>query len=213
MTKSTVRKIASPALVALSLTLAACGGTYNPGLESVHQPVVNRFDYTLDLSTGGDAGLASGESQRLAAWFDTLGVGYGDRISIDGGSAYAGSASRDAIAAVAARDGLLLAEGAPITTGTVADGMVRVVVSRMAASVSGCPDWSRASQPEYGMSTMSNFGCASNTNLAAMVADPEDLVRGREGRADGQVASKAIQSFRAKKPSGDEDLKIEKAGK
>jgi pilus assembly protein CpaD len=133
----------------------------------------------------------------------------GDRISIDGGSAYAGSASRDAIAAVAARQGLLLAEGAPVTTGAVSDGMVRVVVSRMAASVPGCPDWSRASQPEYESSTMSNFGCATSSNLAAMVANPEDLIRGREGSADGQVASKAIQSFRAKRPTGDTELKNE----
>jgi pilus assembly protein CpaD len=63
MTKSTVHQVATPALIALSLMLTACGGTYNPGLETVHQPVVSRLDYTLDLTTGGGDGLAGGETQ------------------------------------------------------------------------------------------------------------------------------------------------------
>ena len=77
MNSNLVRKAARPALLALSLTLGACGGTTNPGLESVHQPVVNRLDYALDLNTGGSGGLTEGEAQGLAGWFDTLRVGYG----------------------------------------------------------------------------------------------------------------------------------------
>ena len=33
---------------------------------------------------------------------------------------------------------------------------------------------------------MSNFGCAVNGNLAAMVANPSDLVHGREGSGVGR---------------------------
>ena len=36
--------------IGLALMLAACaGGTENRGLESVHQPVVQRTDYVIDL--------------------------------------------------------------------------------------------------------------------------------------------------------------------
>jgi len=209
MNSNLVRKAARPALLALSLTLGACGGTTNPGLESVHQPVVNRLDYALDLNTGGSGGLTEGEAQRLAAWFDTLRVGYGDRISVDDPSPYGSATSRDAVASVAARYGLLLNESAPITTGAVQGGMIRVVVSRMSASVPRCPDWSRASQPEYEASTTSNYGCATNANLAAMVANPEDLIRGQTGSTDQRVSSKAIKTFRDKEPTGAAALKQE----
>lgn len=209
MSNYVLSKAASPLLLALGLTLGACGGTTNPGLESVHQPVVNRLDYALDLNTGGNGGLADGEAQRLAGWFDTLHVGYGDRISVDDPSSYGSAANRDGVAAVAARYGLLLDDGAPVTTGAVSGGMVRVVVSRMSASVPRCPDWSRPSQPEYQASSMSNYGCAMNTNLAAMVANPEDLIRGQVGSTDQRVSSKAIKSFRDKVPTGAADLKQE----
>lgn len=209
MTNHIMRKAATPLILALGLTLGACGGTSNAGMESVHQPVVNRLDYALDLNTSGNGGLAEGETQRLAGWFNTLNVGYGDRISVDDPSAYGSAANREGVAAVAARYGLLLDDGAPVTTGAVTGGMVRVVVSRMSASVPGCPDWSRPSQPEYSASSMSNYGCATNTNLAAMIANPEDLIRGQVGSTDQRVSSKAIKTYRDKAPTGANELKQE----
>jgi pilus assembly protein CpaD len=206
MKNNLLRNAATPLILALGLTLSACGGTKNAGLEPVHQPVVNRLDYALDLNTDGGGGLTGGEQQRLAAWFDTLRVGYGDRIAIDDPSPYGSAASRDSIATVAARYGLLLDDGAPVTTGEVAGGMVRVVVSRMSASVPRCPDWSRASQPEFEASSMSNLGCATASNLAAMVANPEDLIHGQTGSTDQRVSSKAIKTYRDKTPTGAAEL-------
>lgn len=209
-----LRNTAAPALIALSLALGGCGaGTYNPGVESVNQPVVSRVDYALDLQQNSNGGLASGEKQRLNDWFQSLRLGYGDQVSIDDRNPYGNAASRDDVAGSAARYGLLTSETAPVTAGTIADGMVRVVVSRMTASVPGCPDWSRPSMPEYGASSMSNYGCATNTNLAAMIANPEDLIRGQSGDSgtDGRSSSKAIKSFRDKVPTGDAALKTESA--
>jgi pilus assembly protein CpaD len=93
---------------------------------------------------------------------------------------------------------LLVAHGAPVTVGAVPSGMVRVVVSRSRASVPGCPNWSVQSQPNYDNRTMSNFGCGVNSNLAAMVANPDDLVFGREGPSavDGKTGAKAITMYR-----------------
>lgn len=191
------------------LALAACGaGTYNPGIEPVHQPVVERIDYALDLRAAG-GGLGDGEIARVADWFETLELGYGDRVAIDDPSAYGNAEARDAVAAQAARYGLLLSEGAPVTTGAIGEGTLRVVVSRQTASVPDCPDWSRPSQPEYGNSTMSNYGCASANNLAAMIASPEDLIRGQEGALDSRVNARAIQAYRSKLPTGTGELKTE----
>ena len=74
--------------------------------------------------------------------------------------------------------GMLVPNGAPVTA-PVAPGNVRVVVSRNVASVPNCPNWERPSQPNYNNRMMPNLGCAVNSNLAAMVANPEDLVHGR----------------------------------
>ena len=75
---------------------------------------------------------------------------------------------------------------------------MRVVVSRRRAEVPHCPNWSLPAQPNYDNRNMSNFGCGVNTNIAAMVANPEDLVHGREGVGTGDVraAAKAVQYFR-----------------
>uniref|UniRef100_UPI003B981AF8 CpaD family pilus assembly lipoprotein n=2 Tax=Pseudomonadota TaxID=1224 RepID=UPI003B981AF8 len=84
--------------------------------------------------------------------------------------------AHEQVAGVVARYGLLLSTDTPVTAAPVAPGVVRVVVSRMRAGVPGCPDWSRDSSTELDQHTSSNYGCAVNANLAAMVARPEDLV-------------------------------------
>ncbi len=189
-----------PLLLAPALLLGGCG-TYNGGVESANQPVVQRNDYVLDLQTAG-YGLAPGEGQRLAGWMQSMRLGYGDRVSVDDGAD--GSTARDEIATEANRYGLLLDSRAPVTMGQIAPGTVRVVITRMTASVPSCPDHSREYQPDFSASTSSNYGCSSNSNLAAMVADPGDLVRGVPGAptSDTATGTKAINALRDATPTG-----------
>lgn len=195
------------ALLALGLT-AACGiDTHNgpvtqlsnPTLTSVNQPVVQRTDYVLDLTAGG--GIPEGERARLDAWFRSLQLGYGDRVFVDGG--YADPQARAEVAALAADYGLLLSEGAPLTAGSPQPGSVRVIVSRSAAFVPGCPTWE---DPQIGQSsrTSTNYGCSVNSNLAQMIADPNDLVLGQtaplpSGADDG---ARAVKGYRERRLSG-----------
>jgi pilus assembly protein CpaD len=55
---------------------------------------------------------------------------------------------------------------------------------------------------------MSNFGCGVNSNIAAMIANPEDLIHGREGAGTGDVnaAAKAVIFYRSAPPSGSKGL-------
>jgi pilus assembly protein CpaD len=190
-----------PLLLAPALLLGGCGGTYSGGLETAHQPVVQRNDYVLDLRSTG-YGLAAGEARRLAGWFAAMNLRYGDRVSIDDGAD--GETGRAEIAVQVKEYGLLLSEQAPVTVGQIAPGTVRVVVTRMTAGVPNCPDFSRTNPPDFSASTNSNFGCATSSNLAAMIADPGDLVRGAPGArtADPTTAGKAINALRDAKPSG-----------
>jgi pilus assembly protein CpaD len=183
------------------MALSGCGGTVNRGLESVHQPVVSRSDYLLDLGTSRGK-LAAGEPQRLAGWLTGLRLGYGDHVAIDD-PAGAGADVRDGVAGVVARFGLLLSDEAPPSPAPVTPGTVRVVVSRMQARVAECPDWSRDSSIDYDQNTSSNYGCATNVNLAAMIANPQDLVRGASTSdlTDQTLNTRAIGSFRKAAPA------------
>ncbi len=210
------RTKAFAALAFLGFGAAACStaGTNelsaanNPSLNSVHQPVVQRTDFVFDVAVEGDS-VSAAEQQRLRGWFDSIGLAYGDTVSVDDSQTYGSSGARDDVARVAADYGLLLADGAPVTVGQVPAGSVRVVASRSTASVPGCPDWAASNNgvtPPQG--TSSNFGCSTNSNLAAMIADPEDLIRGRNGSGSGSAATagRAIKTYRELPPSGRQGL-------
>ncbi len=188
------------ALTLPALLLAGCAG-YNGSLDSVHQPVVSRQDLTLDLQAANGR-LAPGESRRLAEWMGAMNLRYGDRLAIDDGGD--GSTGRADIAAAAGRYGLMLADRAPATGRPNSPDSIRVVLTRTTASVPGCPDYSHPTMMTADASTSSNFGCATAANLAAMVADPADLVRGAPGSptADPLTMTKAIGAYRAATPSG-----------
>jgi pilus assembly protein CpaD len=201
-----MRRFTVLALIVAGTSLSGCG-TANRGVSSVHQPVVARTDYVFDLPSPGGERLAAEDAARLAGWFDSVKLRYGDRVSVDAPGDY--GYARPAVAAVVARYGLLLDDQAPVTQGTIAPGAIRVVISRMTASVPSCPDWSRPASPNFGGHAISNYGCATNSNLAAMVADPQDLVRGREGNgsADAAAAAKAIKTYRTAPTTGSQGLR------
>lgn len=189
------------------IALGGCG-TLNQGMESVHQPVVARTDYVYDMPAPADR-LDPREDQLLSGWLTSLRLGYGDHVAVD--SQGLGEGPRGAVALVVARYGLLVDETAPVTQGDVPPGDVRVVVSRTRASVPNCPDWSRSSLATFSGSSISNYGCATNSNLAAMVADPRDLISGRQGRTtiDAALGNKAIATYRAAPNTGASGLKVE----
>jgi pilus assembly protein CpaD len=103
---------------------------------------------------------------------------------------------------------MMLENGAPVTAGAVAPGSVRVIVSRTRAEVPGCPNWSRPAQPNYNNRSMPNFGCGVNSDLAAMVANPEDLLHGREAGSAGDpiAAARAVDTYRSTAQTGTKGL-------
>lgn len=210
------RALGAALTLSLGLVLAGCGGMpSNRSLDSVHQPIVERTNYSLDLTTG-PGGLSLPEQRRLAGWFDAMNLRYGDRISID--DPLTSGATRSAVEAVASRFGMLVGDTAPVTAGAVNAGTVRVIVTRSSAHVPGCPDWSAKSDTNLSNGASSNYGCATNANISAMVADPEHLIHGADstGRTVVMSSTKAIDSYREAKPTGEKGLKedsTQKGGK
>jgi pilus assembly protein CpaD len=195
-------------LLLLASALAGCSHTTqdlpDAGYAAVNVPVVSQATYVFDAAAPSGS-LGPAEEARLDGWFNSLDLRYGDAIYVDGGY----EAARAEVARIAGNYGMLVSAGAPVTAGAVAPGSVRVVVTRAVASVPNCPDWSsRPSQPNYNNRSLPNYGCAVNSNLAAMVANPEDLVHGREGSGvgDAVTASKAVGAYRAAPPTGSKGL-------
>lgn len=191
-------------LAILASAVGACGHTPvdqpQRGLEAINVPVVVRNDLVLDVAAP-DGMLSPSEAARLDGWFRGLDLGYGDALYVDG--LYAEGVRSD-VARIAGQYGLLLSSGAPVTAGQVPDGTVRVVVSRTRAVVTNCPNWTEPSQPNFQNRMLSNFGCGVNSNYAAMVANPTDLIHGREsgGVGDNETAAKAIDLYRTAPPTG-----------
>lgn len=194
--------------VLLASAAAACAtapdnGSADRGLASVNEPVLSRATFAVDLAAPGGA-VPPAELARLDGWFQGLDLGYGDSIYVDG--AYS-DAARAQVADVAGKYGMMVLPAAPVSASVVPPDMVRVLVSRTRAEVPGCPNWSRPASPNYENRTTSNFGCAVNSNYAAMVANPEDLFHGREGTGvDAFTASRAVDSYRKAQPTGNKGL-------
>jgi pilus assembly protein CpaD len=204
---NTRKALASAFTLSLTAALSGCGGMpSNRSLESTHQAVVTVSNYTLDVASG-PGGMSVPEQRRLSGWFEAMDLKYGDRIYVD--DPMKSPATRGAVEAVAGRYGMLVGGEAPVTPGDLSPGTVRVIVTRSSATVPGCPDWSNNSDTNLGNGTNANYGCAVNSNLAAMVADPSHLVHGASSDGTTVVMSgtKAIDSYRATPPSGEKGLK------
>ncbi|MFW5633412.1 MAG: CpaD family pilus assembly protein [Erythrobacter sp.] len=198
--------------VSLGLALGGCAGMpTNRTLYSVKQPVVERTNFTLDVDTGS-GGLPISEQQRLNGWFEAMDLGYGDRVSIENPGK--NPAVAGAVSDLAGRYGLIVSETAPTTEGYLEPGQARIVITRSEARVPGCPDWSGPADANYMNATSPNFGCATNSNLAAMVADPQDLLEGKKGDSETvvQTSNKAIEALREAPPTGAQGLMNATAG-
>lgn len=74
---------------------------------------------------------------------------------------------------------------------------VALVVDLTVVALPPCPNWSDWPQSTFTNRPGSNFGCATAVNFGMLVADPEDLRRGRSlGYADGTVLSAAVERYR-----------------
>lgn len=196
------------ALAALSFALAGCGGMpVNRSLDNLHQPVVEHTNYTFDVTTLPGGGIDPVQQARLGDWFAALGLKFGDHVAVDDPAQTA--ATHAAVESVAARFGLILDPLAPVTEGVLPAGAARVVISRTTASVPGCPDWQSRSDANYANATSRNYGCAVTQNIAAMVANKEDLIHGQTGAGQTVVMTntKAIDAYRTKAPTGNQGLK------
>ena len=204
-----MKKIATCTILAMATALAGCNspaGYANRSLDSIRQPVVQTSQHSFDLSTYGGE-ISSAELARLGEWADAIGLRYGDEVILEDGSLYGGSQAITAIRAEIAKRGPQISAVVSNASSTLGSGMMRLRVSRHTAYVPNCPEWSSRYTADIYNSTSSNFGCATNGNLAAMVANPNDLVRGQSATDEHtQHGVRAITTYRKKELTGAGEL-------
>ena len=152
----------------------------------------------------GAAELRPDERAKLARFLDaTLRTG-DERITLspppDADRALTGRRIehlRQIVAAAAPRRPVAVA---PIADSRLNAGSALVVVGRYVVSTPSCPNWRKPSGTDSANQPSSNLGCANETNLGLMLADPADLVAGRElDPADGEAMSHGVRRYRENK--------------
>ena len=162
--------------VILSISLVGLTAFIGDGLEPSTIEQHNRieveqlaFEHAVAVSPDsllpGEGGLA-----RLDGFLRGLGPRYGDVLEISGGNPRARRLVGQHLSELmlGSRD-LGGAGGRPLT----------VTLRRAVAIAPPCGDWSHYDEPADGRHAGSNHGCAQASNLARMVADPNDLLGGR----------------------------------
>lgn len=198
------------AAVALTFAISGCSnssGRLNTSLESVHQPVVQQSQHRFDVTVYGDD-LSPSEASRLSAWLDAIGNRYGDHVIIEDSSHYGQPRAITSVQNILAKRGASTSTFTSDGADSAGSNLLRLTLTRSTATVQDCPNWNSKSSTDFYNRTSSNYGCAVNGNLAAMVADPSDLVRGK-GATDNnaQHGARAVKSYRERELTGNGELR------
>ena len=194
-------RAAGAALLVLTLGLAACVDRSQVWSQP-ESPKKNTLEWVIYdhavARTLGPNGLGAAERRRLDRFADEIALGYGDQVVIRARRGE-NSAAAKAVDRHLRRNNIVakIIETPRLNTRA---GPVLVEVGRYVIIPPRCPDWSKPSGGDPHNTVNSNWGCATAINLDRMVANPGDLVHGREmGPADGEYASFHTNRYRGGK--------------
>ena len=110
------------------------------------------------------------------AFMRSIKLGYGDEVVLTGSAPN----RRDAMAAYIQRLGIpVRIESESGSQAQLASNTVDVTVNRHVVTPPSCPNWSNFDGDENRNTPGSNYGCAVDSSLGYMVANPSDLIQGR----------------------------------
>lgn len=184
------RALIACTLLGAAVALSACDQTRSLG--SLKHPVVAAQSVTRDIAFTPDHGIAPQEAQNLHGYLASLNIGPGDRLVLDDPHPEGADARRAAVSALVARSGGQLLDAPPPAATAMPVGTARLWIVRARGLAPACPDWSSTPTGNMTAASHSNYGCAVNSNFAAMVSDPNDLAEGR--RYAGPAASDIVKS-------------------
>lgn len=207
--------MAVSAALACGLLLAACSAEpIHP--EAVGIEKVNMIDWRVHRHpvqfAWGTATPEPGEMERLADFLAPYDEGAGAYVFVDAGAGVTGDALArqrlQRVHGVISSRGFTLRKlpqdpaGLPATASD--PRMVSVFLGEYVVTAPDCPDMRKQTSADFTNTPASDFGCSTVTNLGLMVANPSDLVVGRDpGPADAERAVLGVQRYR--KPPAKKD--------
>ena len=182
--------------------------------DTVKRNVVALHHITHDLKFAGDAtGLTDAQVAELDRFLANSMVGYGDEFSIETPSNDVSADRRVALSSYLKGRGLVVSSVPVAYGGPLPADSVRLILNRYAVTPPPCPDWRKPATTDFNNQTSSNFGCATETNLGLMVANPRDLANGRNlGPADAENAAKSVENYREDKVPEPKSLSTSSSG-
>lgn len=194
---STKSLLATAALV----LLASCSPYPRASWTPAEAPVENQVRWVESKHvvrfSPNEAALSPGERSRLDAFLSLAHPEYPDRVYV-----LADDTALETRRATNVRDYLIERR---VPQRQILDGMagnegpnaLTIVVGRYIVIPPNCPNWSKPSAGDPNNRTSSNWGCATATNLGAMIADPGELVTGKTlGPGDATVSAGSVQRYR-----------------
>jgi pilus assembly protein CpaD len=145
----------------------------------------------------GTRTVAADEATGLSDFLRDNAVDDGDTATVDSpsGASSLAAARRVAVVAELKRNHIKAVQAS--ATAAPSDS-VRIHVSHAVVIAPRCPDWSKPEADNPANAPSSNYGCATEANLAQMVANPADLVRGRQtGPANGAVLARGGELYQS----------------
>lgn len=195
-------------ILALPLVLSACSAAWNSPNEVVsvaerHPIAVDSQVVTLTLDPTGNGELSMIDKARLKSFADNyLRIGYGP-VTITAPSGASQATNEQSVAAqirsTLNEAGVSYAamSGSSYRAGSGAGAEIVVSFTRYVATASPCGEWRNEVRNRYKNIASESFGCADQNNLAAMIADPRDLVTPADvAPSDAPARVRAIESFR-----------------
>ncbi len=191
-------------LTALTL-LSACAATNNgfrdnAGSEPIHKASV-AFEERSHPISFVNGKLNVNEAASLQAFAAASGLTYADRLTLRISEPNMAADYRQAVNTVLGRFGLSV--GNVESSPGISPKAAMLTVSRATVTLPECGVHKGPNSFNFNNENMANYGCATRSNLAAMAANPADLINGNT--LDGQsadVTAKPIDNFGKRKASG-----------
>lgn len=166
--------------------------------DTIKRNSVALHHITHDVAFSGDAtGLTDAQAEDIDRFLARSMAGYGDTFAIDAGEDRVSASRREALVSYLRARGLVVSAEPAVYGASLTSGTVRLILNRYVVTPPPCPDWRHPTNPDFNNQPSGNFGCATQTNLGLMVANPRDLVDGKSlGTTDAENAAKAVQNYR-----------------
>ena len=206
---------------ALALSAAGCAAGFNGAehamtVEEAHPISVDSQVVTLTIDADATTtDLSDRDKARLRAFANAYLVNGHGPLTITAPSGFADADGHEAAADIrqALNDAGVSWEslsGATYRTGGDAGDQLIVSYTRYVATPSECGIWSGVRARDYRNLRSPNYGCATQNNIAAMLADPHDLIAPAAiAPRDAMATTRAIDAYRSGETTSSDGENIE----